>query len=117
LFSDVTFHDLISPVVRVVQDLIEAQYNNLGTAIGHRGHFEVRAKYAPRLGDSDYIPFIRSEAICNSDADIDSAVDHVILYVGPPEARNARGQRCQWSEVVVFIEDKVCFSRSCFATT
>jgi hypothetical protein len=41
---------------------------------------------------------------------IESAVDHVILYVGP---RNANGQRR--SEVVVFIEDKVCFSRSCFA--
>ena len=43
---------------------------------------------------------------------IESAVDHVILYVGLCEVN---GQRKL--EVVVFIEDKVHFSPSCFATT
>jgi len=46
-----------------------------------RGHFEVRAKHAPEAENS--------------------AVDHVILYVGP---KNNNGERS--SEVIVFIEDK-----------
>lgn len=42
----------------------------------------------------------------------DSAVDHVILYVGP---KNGIGPRS--SEVIVFIEDKVRFSQVRFAPT
>lgn len=94
--------------MRVAQDVLIMHYETKGVDPRLRGHFEVRAKHAPEVESGYTHDLFRCPSVTWMPTD--SAVDHVILYVGP---KNNNGKRS--SEVIVFIEDKVHLPQVRFA--